>query len=291
MPDFELPSRYLRENFDREDRLAVVLIDRSADWVEQKLATAEQIASPKYQAHLRAANASGKDVFISMNTIRREATGRTKADIDVIRHIYLDVDSGGREAAERILNDPKMPNPHYVLETSPGRHQIVWQVEGFDKAEAEALLRNLASSHAADPAATDCSRVLRLPGFRNCKYAEPHYVRDVHVTPAESIYQPEDFPRYTIEQQVAACDPKPRVSTGGWKSQSERDYAYALRHLERGDDPVGIERAIADFRRCDKPKPDDYARRTVTNARMKLAGREAGVSPDGESRERGGMER
>src|SRR3954451_16629406 len=162
MPDFEVPGRYLRENFDREDRLAVVLIQRETERVDQKLATAEEIASPKFQAQLRAANASASDVFISMNTIRAEAVGRTKADVDVIRHLYLDVDVGGREAVERILNDPRMPNPHHVLETSPGRHQIIWQVDRFDKAEVESTLRNLAAAHGADPAATDCSRVLRL---------------------------------------------------------------------------------------------------------------------------------
>lgn len=290
MPDFELPGRYIRENFNRDDRLAVVLIQRETAFVEQKLATAEQIGAPKYQAHLRAANAHGNDVYISMNTIKPEATGRTKTDIDVIRHIYLDVDSGGREAVERILNDPRMPNPHHVLETSPGKYQIIWQVEGFDKAQAEAVLRNLAAAHGADPAATDCSRVLRLPGFRNCKYQEPHYVKDVHERPADNVYRPGDFPTYTIEQQAATLGPKPRVNGSGWKSPSERDYAYALRHLEKGEDPMLIEQAIAVFRRYDKAKPDDYARRTVTNARLKLVGRETATA-DENNCERTAMER
>jgi hypothetical protein len=290
MPDFEVPVWYLRENFDRDDRLAVVLIHRGTERVEQKFATAERIAAPQYQAHLRAANANSSDVFISMNALRPESPGRTKADVEVIRHIYLDVDSGGRGAVERILNDPKMPNPHHVLETSPGRHQIIWQVEGFDKVQAEAVLRNLAAAHGADPAATDCSRVLRLPGFRNCKYEQPHYVRDVHDAPAERVYRPDNFPRYEIGEQAVPRFVKPRAPAGG-KSQSERDYAYALRHLERGDDPAIIERAIADFRRDNKPKPDDYARRTVTKARMKLAGCEAVIPAEAESRDAGAMER
>ena len=291
MPDFEVPARYLRENFDRDDRLAVVLIHRGTQRVEQKIATAEQIASPQYQAHLRAANAHGSDVFISMNTIRPGAAGRTKADVDVIRHIYLDVDAGGREAVARILAAPKMPNPHHVLETSPGKHQIIWQVDGFDKTEAEAVLRNLAAAHGADPAATDCSRVLRLPGFRNCKYEQPHYVKDVHDAPAEHVWGPEDFPRYAIEHQAVTRTVKPHAPGNGGKSQSERDYAYALRHLERGDDPGSVERAIADYRRADKPKPDDYARRTVMNARMKLAGREATAIVSSECPEQSGIER
>ena len=290
MPDFELPGRYLRENFDRDDRLAVVVIHRETQRVEQKFATAEQIASPKYQAHLRAANAHGSDVFISMNTIQPGAAGRTKADVDVIRHLYLDVDAGGRDAVERILRDPRMPNPHHVLETSPGKHQIIWQVEGFGKTEAEAVLRNLAAAHEADPAATDCSRVLRLPGFRNWKYAETHYVKDVHEMPAQNVYGPADFPAYEIGQRVVREIARPHAPVGG-KSQSERDYAYALRHLERGDDPAVIERAIADYRRSDKPKPDDYAHRTVMNARMKLAGREITGVTGSECPEPGGIER
>ena len=178
-----------------------------------------------------------------------------------------------------------------MLETSPGRHQVIWQVEDFEKTDAEAVLRNLAAAHGADPAATDCSRVLRLPGFRNCKYEQAHYVKDVHATPAERIYRPEDFPKYTIEQESGTNNPKRWSRAEGGGSQSERDYAYALRHLERGDDPAVIERAIADFRRGDKRKPDDYARRTVLNARLKLAGREATVSTAGENREQVGLER
>jgi hypothetical protein len=258
--------------------------------VEQKLATAEEIASPKYQAHLRAANAHGSDVFISMNTIRPDAAGRTKSDVDVIRHLYLDVDAGGREAVDRILGDPRMPNPHHILETSPGRHQIIWQVEDFGKDEAEQVLRNLAAAHGADPAATDCSRVLRLPGFRNCKYPQAHYVRDVHPAPAPQVYRPADFPSYEIVADMTRAA-KPHVTAGEWKSQSERDYAYALRHLERGDDPAVIERAIAVYRRSDKAKPEDYARRTVMKARMKLAGRETVAIAAGESPDQAGMER
>lgn len=119
MPDFDLPGRYLRENFERLDRLAVVLIHRGTDGrpdhVQQKFATAEHIAAPRFQPHLRAANATGSDVYISMNTIASDAQGRTKADVEMIRHIYLDVDIGGGDAVNRILSTPGMPNPHHVL--------------------------------------------------------------------------------------------------------------------------------------------------------------------------------
>ena len=175
MPNFDIPVRYLRENFEREDRLAIVLIDREREIVEQKFSTAEKIASPKYQAFLRAANVSGADVYVSMNTIRKGVRRRNKASVDVIRHIYLDVDVGGRAAVDRILPAEGMPNPHHILNTSPDKYQIVWSVTGFEASQAEELLRSLAAKHEADPAVTDCSRVLRIPGFANQKYE--HAVR------------------------------------------------------------------------------------------------------------------
>jgi hypothetical protein len=270
MADFDLPGRYLRENFERLDRLAVVLIHRGTDGkpdhVQQKFATAEQIASPRFQAQLRAANANGSDVYISMNTIGAEAQGRTKADIETIRHIYLDVDIGGADAVNRILSTPGMPNPHHLLETSPGKHQIIWQVEAFDKGQAEELLRGLAAAHQADPAVTDCSRVLRLPGFRNCKYGEPHYVRDVHETPAERVWTPEDFPAYrTARQNFEGPARKPHSGGDGQLSQSERDWSYAMRALERGESPSVIQARIEAYRQ-DKPNPHYYAERTVSRA-------------------------
>lgn len=259
MPDFDLPSRYLRENFAREDRLAVVLIDRKSGEVRQRFATAEKIGSPQFQAHLRAANAGGSDIYISMNTVAPEAMGRTKADIETIRHIYLDVDVGGREAVAKILNAEGVPNPHHILNTSPDKYQVVWSVDGFEKQAAENTLRGMAAQYGADPAVTDCSRVLRLPGFRNCKYERPHYVKDVYQNPGERIYGPGDFPAYDVERRAVILN-QPRESFGGngQPSQSERDWSYALRALERGESPGVIEAKIEQFRQ-DKPNPRYYA--------------------------------
>ena len=53
----------------------------------------------------------------------------------------------------------------------------------------------------------------------------------------------------------------------GQSSQSERDWAYALRALERGESPGSIEDRIERFRQ-DKPNPRYYAHRTVSRAVM-----------------------
>jgi hypothetical protein len=279
-----IPRDFLRQNYDRNDRLAVVTIERlpngRAGRVKHYFKTAEEIAAADFQRMLRAANANGRDIYLTPNTLRESATGRTKADVDEIRHIYLDVDVGGREAMKRILRADGMPKPHHVLETSPGKHQILWQVEGFDKEQAERTLRNLAAAHGADPAVTDCSRVLRIPGFRNCKYPDqPHYVRDVHQDASSQVYRASDFPQYPeVERPVAAAGERQRYSGNGEVSQSERDWAYALRQLEKGKDPAVIRAEIEAYRQ-DKPNPRYYAERTVSRAQARLVSTNGSTRP------------
>jgi hypothetical protein len=70
-----------------------------------------------------------------------------------------------------------VPAPNFVLDTSPGKHQVVWKVSGFGQDEAESLLHNLANKFGGDLAATDSTRVLRLPGFANRKLPEEFIVQ------------------------------------------------------------------------------------------------------------------
>ncbi len=109
---------YIRANWERNDRLAVVQIDRKTGEVTQRIRTAEEIATPpSYQTHLRAANASGRDIFISMNALAPDVNGRTKQDIAAIRHVFLDIDHGGLEAVETIAKSTSLPAPHHVIES------------------------------------------------------------------------------------------------------------------------------------------------------------------------------
>lgn len=287
MADFDLPSRWLRENYNRDDRLAVVRIQRDTGEVKQSTATAEQIATPKYQAHLRAANAHGADVYVSMNTIRPEAWSRTRDDINEVRHIYLDIDKDGQGALQRVFDDPGMPEPHHVLESSPGKFQVMWQVEGFEKAQAESLMRNMAAKFGADPAATDCARVMRLPGFRNTKYPEiSHYVREVH-TGTGPNYKPQDFPSHTVARESVTRGP--RASASGGQSRSEKDFGYAMRQLEKGVSPSEIAAEIAAYR-TDKPNPTYYGEHTAQKAYAKFLARPVAHSSS-DQRDVDGMER
>src|SRR2546421_4027904 len=119
---------YILQNFDGTDRLAVLVRNRSAGETIQRITTAKNAASADFQAWLRHKNVSS-DVYISMNTLKRDAHSRTKEDIEVIRHLYLDIDRNGPAALEAIETSDLVPKPNYVLETSPEKYQVVWKVE------------------------------------------------------------------------------------------------------------------------------------------------------------------
>ena len=122
-------------------------------------------------------NRAGADIFVGMNPIRDGSYNRTKENLKEIRHVYLDLDRNGDLALQAIHASLDVPCPNFVFHTSPGKHQVVWRIEALNVEQAEALLHNLASHLGGDHAATDTTRVLRLPGFANRKLAQEFLVQ------------------------------------------------------------------------------------------------------------------
>lgn len=266
--DPDVPVKYIRENFRPKDRIAVVLIQKETHRVVQRVATAERVASAEFQAWLRHENASRFEVYVSMNALKDGARSRTKEDVAEIRHVYLDFDDNGTAAVQALLKRDDVPQPNYLVNSSSDKWQVVWKVEGFGHDEAERLMRYLVRETGADPAATDSSRVLRLPGFANHKYGRP-FVVSVE-TRATETYRPEHFPRLPAEEQGGRRFSDQGASTqprrDGEITQSERDWAYARRALARGESPDKVRAAIAAFRTGQKADVNQYAERTVRKA-------------------------
>src|SRR5467141_1539217 len=277
-------SESVRELFEPEDNAAIILRNRSTGHTVQTISRADTIASPRFQSWLRGQSASGYDVFMGMNPIKDGAYSRTKPNIKDIRHVYLDLDTKGDEALESIRNSTEVPPPNFVLDTSPGKHQVVWRVSGFNQDEAESLLHNLANKFGGALAATDSTRVLRLPGFANRKLPEEFIVQARQES--DAVYTLRDFtidedspetPRHSGDYRQ-----RERTTPADHKSQSEHDWAYAKRALSRGDDPEVVIQRIADYRSADKDDPDYYARHTVMKALAELA-RQSAVERPAES--------
>jgi len=272
MQDSLSASEYILDNFKPSDRVAMLLRNRTAEEVIQRIASAEKIAAPDFQQWLKERNRAGYDIYIGMNTLKEGACSRTKRDIHQIRHVYLDLDYRGPEALKAIQNSDDVPKSNFVLDTSPGKHQVVWKVEGATPQEAEDLQQRMAHEFGADIAATDASRVLRLPGFANRKYAAECLVRATKQS--DKTYNLRDFKVAAgpaKDDRTAEQKPPRSGGTRETLTQSERDWAYAKRALARGDDPEEIIRRIADFRADEKHDPEYYARLTVAKAQSHLS--------------------
>jgi RepB DNA-primase N-terminal domain len=278
-------SEYALALFDPADTVAILARNRRTAQTVQRITSAETVAGPEFQSRLSNENAAGADIFIGMNPLKEGADGRTKDNIQGIRHLYLDLDTGGQDALEAIRNSTEVPAPNFVLDTSPGKHQIVWKVQGLDLEQAESMLRAMADQLGGDPAATDSTRVLRLPGFANKKYDEEFVVQAHHQS--NEIYHARDFTVQEDSPETARhlADESRRRLPQGHRSQSEQDWAYAKRALARGDDPEEVIRRIADYR--GDAKHAHYAQYTVAKAQAAL--QRIGSTPAEENRTMDGI--
>lgn len=265
----EIAPKYINENFAPEDRIAVVLLNKRTEQAVQRIATAEKIVSPEFQAWLRHMNAQRYEVYISMNPLKAGAGGRTKEDVDHVQHLYLDFDENGTAAVESLLKREDLPQPNYLVNSSPGKWQVVWKVEGFEKEPAEHLQRGLARDAGADPAAVDVARVLRMPGFFNHKYGHLHFVTVENCS--SELSRPEHFPTFSDEERSARSQIDHQGVAQELRrhvlalSQSELDWAYVRNALREGRPPTDLIAELAE-RRSDKPNPRYYAEHTVNKA-------------------------
>jgi hypothetical protein len=280
------PREYLGAAFEPSDRLAILVRNRRRGETVQRIATAGRIVEPSFLEWLHFKNErEGFDVYVGMNPLKPAARTRTKEDILSIRHLYVDLDHDGPKSLAAITQSNLVPRPNYILSTSPDKFHAIWRVQEVAHDQAEALLRAMARKFGGDPAATDSTRILRVPGFGNRKYDEEFVVKakqhshrihhsldfKLRIEPVDSTYQP------AHHAPVRAPESGPRQLT-----QSAHDWAFAKRALAGGADPETVIRNIAQFREHDKHDSLDYARRTVAKAQTQLNSRPArfDVSPD-----------
>jgi len=271
---------YIRDLFRPNDRIVICWKIHTATTFHQRFLSAEDACQDRYQRFLRAMNAQGNNIYIGMNPIHARSRSRTKADIAEIRRVYLDVDHEADTVLNTILLDAHLPQPNYVLNTSPGKYQVIWNVERFEPGDAEALMRALCRHYGADPATVDISRVFRLPGLHNKKYEASYQVTARKLTGA--IYRPNDFPVY---DSASTRLPRPRTSSTLTNTPSHRDWAYVCRELWNASDPDAvtprlIEELVHSAELRHKPKPRYYAELTVEKARAYIAAKRASSCGD-----------
>jgi hypothetical protein len=229
----------------------------------------EQAAEPRYLAWLRYENHKGANVYVAANPLLPGSRKRTKDCVAKVRHLYLDIDVDGDNRIAALMESEAVPVPTVILSTSPDKYQVLWRVEGFDFDQQESTLKQLAIAFGGDSACTDRNRVLRVPGFRNCKYDPAHPVTVEYRS--DFTYSPDDF---RLDDSLLGSE---RVARGiartyptSKNTLSEQDWAWVVHHLSFGVDARELTETLAS-RRSDKPNPLYYAQRTIDIASARLS--------------------
>jgi len=259
---------FLSRCFAPDETIALLIRRESPNKTLQRIASLQQALAPRYLGWLAHENSIGANIYVSANPLRPASRKRTKGCIAAIRHLYLDLDHDGEARLSSLRASDAVPPPNAVVSTSLGRYQILWRVDGFTLEQQESALKLLAITFGGDRACTDCNRLLRLPGFLNCKY-DPAYPVTVEY-PGDSTWNSDDF-RLDILAADAILPYRSITSRThpANHTNSEHDWGWVLHQLARGKDAAKLTRKLAS-RRSDKPNPLYYAQRTVDVASARL---------------------
>lgn len=208
-PDRAAPLQFLRRALQPEDWLAVLLKHHESRRTLQRVCPLSLALHPRFQAWLRAMNAKRFCVYLSVNAIVPGRRARTRDSIGAIRHVFLDADHDGQAVLHRLAGRRDLPEPSYVLHSSPNRIHVLWRVTGFEPTHAEALQKILTRQLGTDPAATASTQMTRLPGFFNHKYESPRLVT-VDYYHVERILTPEAFPPIPAQDAPPSVEPPAR---------------------------------------------------------------------------------
>lgn len=263
-----------------DDRIALCLI--CSKEVKHRFLSVRDIE--RFTPFLRAMNTKGWNIYITPSVLKHGAIARTKANFAETQDIiYVDADC--KEAMERVRLD--YPYPTLVVKTSVGRYQIYWKLtKAISIAQQEGLISAIVRDIGADPAATDVSRVLRLPSFWNRKPSRNNTVdivfRRSEKTSYKSLYDvcsSHDSTEYIAHQRdtsmpFSRCVNSLQTLDSGkrykekfvFPSKSEEDWYLINQMLREGASRNDCVAFLVERRRGEKRNPDYYANYTVDKA-------------------------
>jgi hypothetical protein len=114
-------------------------------------------------------NRLGAAISVTIN--RSNGNGRGDTDIEQIRALFLDDDSGA--------NPHRFPlEPHIQVETSPGHYHHYWRVGNLPLHPFSTLQRRLARAYQGDSRVQALNQSMQLPGFwRRKNITRPRFSR------------------------------------------------------------------------------------------------------------------
>ena len=180
-PDGGPAQQFLRDCFLEDDVVALLRLRRVGDRrraVLQDCLPAREAWSDATRARLEKENAEGYDVYFGVNPVREahrgKGSGRSYGDLACVARLHIDLDKNSRAGMRQIQRDVEagvVPSPSTIVESSPDKYHLMWNVDPHDFAVGEASRYNraLVERYGGDAACTAPTSVLRLPGYINRK--------------------------------------------------------------------------------------------------------------------------
>jgi hypothetical protein len=262
-----IATDFLTRCFAPGDTIALLLRNESTATTQQRIVPLERTLAPRYRGWLAHENHNGTNIYVAANPLLAGSRRRTKDCIASVRHLYIDIDVNGEARLAALRASEFLPEPNVIVSTSAGKYQVLWRVEDFDFCTQEMTLKLLAMAFHGDISCTDCNRVLRIPGFRNCKYDPAQLVTVDYLS--DATYQPDDFHLYVLREACMIPPIPQQLIRRDMETNSEHDWAWISHELAHGKDAVKLTLELAS-RRSDKPNPTYYAQRTVDMASARL---------------------
>jgi hypothetical protein len=158
----------------------------------------------QHAAELQRLNKNGAGVFVTVN--ETDGVGRKAENIIRVRAVFIDLDGTPLEPV--LQNRVK---PHIIVETSPGKFHVYWNVNGMPLADFSSVQKAVIQRYNSDPDIFDLPRVMRVPGFYHCK-REPFLIR-IFGTHQSPPYPEAYFKRAPTKQYHTTSDKEPATES------------------------------------------------------------------------------
>jgi hypothetical protein len=216
------PRRFLLAAFEPGDAVAIFLKSYETGAAAQRVVSVGHATSDRFLAWLRARNAERWNIYVSVNAVDLRRRSRTRDAVAEVRNVFLETDTGARRFLAAIEERRDLPQPTFLLRTSPERAHVLWRVGGFSTSHVERLQKSLARDLGADMAATSSSQTTRIPGFFNHKREDPYLVT-LQFGRLGDACRPSDFPGAAHQEVIA---PRAHVRMPHGPDRPERVRAY-----------------------------------------------------------------
>ena len=107
--DRAAPSRFLRMAYEPDDWIAIFLRHYGTQETAQRVVPLSTALGDRFQAWLRARNAHGANVYVSVNAFTPGQRTRRRQAVRAVRHVFLDVDKAAGAVRAAVARRHDLP--------------------------------------------------------------------------------------------------------------------------------------------------------------------------------------